>query len=59
LPITPGNKPAFSIDGFPPSFLQYDGYAAEVSFAPIENTKIYRAKGADVDFEGIKKIHDA
>lgn len=59
LPITPGNKPAFSIDGFPPSFLQYDGYVAEVSFAPIENTKIYRAKGADVDFEGIKKIHDA
>ena len=61
LPITPGNKPTFSLEGFPSSVLKYDGYVAEVSFAASENdrvSKIFRAKGADVEFEGIKKIHD-
>lgn len=62
LPITPGNKPAFSFEGFPQSVLKYDGYIAEVSFAASENdtvSKIYRAKGADINFEGIKQIHVA
>lgn len=35
-------------------------YVAEVSFSASETdrvSKIYRAKGADINFEGIKQIH--
>ena len=63
LPITPGgNKPDFSKECFPPQVLEHDGYAAEVSFAASETdrvSKIYRAKGADINFDGIKQIHVA
>lgn len=38
LPLTPGNKPAFSMDGFPQSVLQYDGYVAEVFLQRVKTT---------------------
>ena len=55
----PDNDKDFSFKKWASSTLEYDGYKAVVGFANAEdiNSKLYRAKGAFVNFRGITPVH--
>ncbi len=56
----PEKNKVCSVDSFPARVLTFDGYVAHVNFAGDEdhtNGNIYRSKGADIAFNGIKKVN--